>query len=97
MPIDAGASLQQALGQLGARLQQVLAVVQNHQQLAIPNGFRHGFEYRRTRLFLHAQHGGHGLRHESRIRHRGKLDEPNAVRVLVQHLDRHLQREPRLS
>jgi hypothetical protein len=45
---------------------------------------------------LDAEHRGHRLRHHPRIRERRELDEPHAIRKVVQHIGPCLQRDPRL-
>ena len=50
-----------------------------------------------ARLLRDAERFRHGLGNERRVAQRGQLDEPDAVRILVEHVAGHLQRQPRLA
>ena len=52
---------------------------------------------RRPGLLPDAERGRHRLRHEPRVGQRRQLDEPDAVGIVVEHVGRDLQRQPRLA
>src|SRR3989442_500523 len=49
------------------------------------------------RLLPHPQRGGNRLRHQGGISERCQLRQPHAVRILLQQVGGHLQREARLA
>ena len=86
------------VGQLRAGGEQVLAVVQHQQQTAWTRGVRPGSASGSCPGSSRSPSDrGHRLRHEPRIRERGELHQPDAVRIGVQQVGRHLQREARLA
>ena len=89
--------LQQLAARLGARLQEMLAVVQDDQQTAVPDRFCQRFQNGVSGLFLDSQNGCDGLRDHPGIGDRRELDQPNAVGVIVQHVGGRLQGQPRLA
>ena len=88
---------QQALRELGARLHEVLAVVEDQQQVPVPHELQQRVDDREPGLFLHAQHRRHRLRHETRIVDWSELDQPRAVGKRVEGVGRHLERQPGLA
>ncbi len=88
---------QQRRRQLGTGRDQVLAVVDDQQHLAVLRVLHQRLDDRAPRLLLHAEHRRDRLRHEPRVRHRRELDEPDAVGVVVDDLGADLQRQSRLA
>ena len=91
------AAAQQQLGELRTRIEQMLGVVQHQQQLPRSEPFGHRLHEVLARLLRDAEGFRHGLGNERRVAQRGQLDEPDAIRILVEHRARHLQRQPRLA
>ena len=88
---------QQRLGELGAGLDQMLAVVQNQQHLLGSEVVRERLGQRAARLLANAQGGGHRLWHERRIRQRRQLHQPHTVFEPFHQLARRRQSQPRLA
>jgi hypothetical protein len=78
------AAPQQRVGQLGARPDHVLAVVQQHQQAPPAHRLGHRVHDRAARLLSDAQHVGHRQGHQIRIAQRRQIGEPNPVSGAVQ-------------
>jgi hypothetical protein len=91
------ASLQQPLCQLCTCVHHMLAVIQNDEELPVAHEARQRVEHGAARLFLDAQYGRGGLRHQLRVGNRRQFDEPDAVRIVLQHDRSHLHRQPRLA
>ena len=80
-----------------APLEQVLDVVENEQQLLRSKIVAERLDHGPRRLLLDFERLCHGLRHETRIRERGELDQPHAVTKRVEQLASHLDREAGLA
>jgi hypothetical protein len=89
--------MKHGVGEARTSLQQVLAIVQQQQQLAALDSRAQGLQDRLPRRLMHAQHLGHRARHQRRIGQRGQVHEPDTVAVGGHHLSRRLQREPSLA
>ena len=93
----AGPGAQNLLGQAGARVDQVLAVVENEQRLA-RGQMRHERLQGRARCGdRHADGQRRRLRHERGVAEARQVDEPSAVGQLRQRVRRDLERQPRLA
>ena len=75
-----GAGAQHRLRHLGGALQHMLAVVQAHEHAAVPQLHRHRPKRTSDGLDEHPDRRGDGLGDVGGIRHRLKLDPPDAVR-----------------
>ncbi len=91
------ARVQQLLGPAGAGLDEVLAVVEHDQQLAMAHEVEQRVEQRTARLLVHIEHAGHHARHKHRVGDRRQLDEPHAVLVCGLHRVGHLERKTCLA
>jgi hypothetical protein len=89
-----GAAGQQTVGKPGARLDQVLAVVQHQQERLGPQKIRERVGKAPARLFAHAQNRGDRLGREGGIGQRRQIHKPDAVFVLFDPLGGRLKREP---
>ena len=89
--------LQQLSRKLSARERQMLAVVEYEQQSSILDELDQGLRHRAPEFFLDAQHRRNSLRNQPCVNKRRKLDEPHAVRILVDHVGGDLQRRTRLA
>jgi hypothetical protein len=87
------ASSEQDITQLGARQHQMLAVVQDEQQVPCAEVLGHGVEHRAARLLSHAEGGSDGQCHEGRVSDRCEVDEPHPVRIGVHKIAGESQRE----
>ncbi len=88
--LEAGARLQEPVRELGARVDQVLAVVEHDEQASVCHELRQRVERRAAGLLDHTQHRRDRLSHEAAIGDRRELDEPDAVRVIVDDVRRSL-------
>jgi hypothetical protein len=91
-----GTGAQQGLRQVGARRGEVLAVVQHQQEPPVPEGVDQRGDQRAVGLFADVERGGRRLRHESRLRERRELDEPDPIRERLHQVPRYLQCQPGL-
>jgi hypothetical protein len=91
------AGLEQGGRQLSARLQQMLAIVQHHQELSPLQGHYQRFGDGAPSLFPRSQCGGCGLGHKRRVCQRSQLYQPDPIRVLLQQLGRDPQGETGLT
>ena len=98
---DAGVVIaaQHSIGETRADLDQMLTVVQEQQQWFVmqPQRVDQRREDGTTRLLMHTQGSRDGLRHQRRVRQRGKFDQPDALRVGVHDFGGELQRQARLA
>ena len=94
---DPGARLEKLFGQVGARVHEVLAVVEDDEELAVANELDERLDHGAARLLHDAEHGRDRLGNQPCIGDRRKLDEPDAVGKFVEHVGRDLQRQPRLA
>ena len=95
---QAGAAPQQRLGQRGAGVEQVLAVVEHQQQA--PGGQRRRSACRRAAgpaARARRARAATACGHERRVGQRRQLDQPDAVRVVGRPARRRLQRQARLA
>ena len=95
--LDARTRLQQLLRELRTGVRDVLAVVEDQQELPILDMLKQCVRDPAPRLLLDPERRRHRLRHQPRIRERRELDEPYAIGKVVQHLGAHLQRDPCLA
>ncbi|HLW12350.1 MAG TPA: hypothetical protein VKU81_06600 [Casimicrobiaceae bacterium] len=89
--------LQQFRCQFRAGVDQMLAVVEDEQQLAVSampgQRLRHGA----ARFLLDPERRGHRLRHQFRVCERRKFDQPHAVGEIIKRVGRDLKRQARLA
>ena len=89
--------MQQRVGQLGACVDQVLAIIQYQQHILIAQVRGERGEQRPAGLLTHTQHGGDCLRNERRIGQWRQLDQPDSIREPRVHRRRQLQRQAGLA
>ena len=77
--------------------QEVLAVVEHHEQLLVTQVPDQRFLQTEARVRLHAEHSGDGVDDVVGVAHRRKLTQPRSVAKAWKHLCRNLEREPRLA
>ena len=94
---DVPAIPEQGVGQLGARVDDVLAVVQQQEQAPLADRLDQGVQQRAVRVRRDAEHLGHGGGDEAGVLQRGEIGEPHAVAGTVRHPGRDLEREPGLA
>ncbi len=80
-----------------AGIEQVLAVVEHQQRGLVRKIGDERIGDRSTGVLLDAERRGDDLWHEARVRDRRELDEPGAVRVVVESLGGELQRQAGLA
>ena len=88
---------QQRVGELGASVDEVLAVVQHHQQAALADRLHQRIRHRAARLQADAQHIRHRHRHQLRVAERGQVGEPHPLPSAIGQPGRHLQPQPGLA
>ena len=88
---------QQRIRELGAGVEDVLAVVQQQEQAALADRLHHRVHDGQARVLGYAQHGGDGDGGQVRVLQRGKIREPDPVARPVQELGRHLKPEAGLA
>lgn len=88
---------QQRCGQLGAGIKQVLTVVQDEQQLPIPQGVRQLFEQRAVGRFAHRGCHRYGLWNKHGVGQCGYLRVHHAVAVRISRTACQLDGEARLA
>jgi hypothetical protein len=93
---QAGRRAQQRVGQLGAGLHQVLAVVQYQQQLLISKELRKQRHRVAAPGVVDLQSVDHRVRHQCGVLQRGQLDQPHPVGDHAPKLRRHPQCQPGL-
>ena len=91
------AANEQRLRQAGARLDQMLAVVEHEQRIPIAQRLEQGVPRRADAVAAHAQRVGHVVRHELGIRKWGELHPRDSVRVLRAQAGGHLEGETGLA
>ena len=84
------------MGELGARVDEMLAVVEHDQYMRVAKGARERLSHR-PRLRADPDRGGHRAGHERGIRQRCELDQPDAIHVVLKRLARGPQRQTRLA
>ena len=89
--------MEQRLGELGAGVDQVLAVIQNEQELTIAQIFEKGVANRSLRALSDTDGGRDRLRHQIGVRERRQINQPHAVGELVHEIPREPHRQPRFS
>ena len=94
---DLRAALEQLRCKLGARLDQMFAVVENDEEPSTADVLEKCLRHRAPRFLLDAEYRRHRLRHETRIGERSELDEPHAIGEVVHDFGSNLQREARLA
>ena len=92
-----GQARSRALGQPCAGGDQVLAVVEEEQQVLGLEKGRQGLDQRLAGRLAHAKGRGDGLGHQRRVGERGQLDQPDAIRVARELGSRRLDRQPGLA
>ena len=91
------AALQESVRQLGARIDDVLAVIQQHQEVLPPDGVNEGVGRGQALVHWYAEHVGHGDRDEFRVLQGREVHEPYPVARAVQEPGCELEREPGLA
>jgi hypothetical protein len=89
------ACLQELLGEIRGRLEDVLAVVEDHQHALALRVARQRLDHRAPGILLHAQHRGERVRHALFVGHGRQLHEPHAVGEFEEQARAHLQRQAR--
>jgi hypothetical protein len=77
--------LQELLGEVGACLQHVLAVVEDHEHPLALRMARQRLDHRPPGILLHAHDRGERVRDAPLVGHGAELDEPHAVRKFEEH------------
>ena len=95
--LESGRAGQQPLAQAGARVDQVLAVVQHQQHAAMPEGLGERVEQRPAWLLVDADDGGQPGHDVLGLPQVAELDEPGAVREVARDGVEQPEREPRLA
>ena len=90
-------ALEQPLREVPSGADDVLAVVEQHEQRLGAHEVQQGVDDLSSGLFAHAKSARHLHRHQFRIADGRKLGEPDAVRKLVQQRPRRLRHQARLS
>ena len=93
----AGRLGQDRLDQVGARVEQVLAGVQDQQQPLVPQVLEQRVEGGPRVLLGQAEHARDRVRQQQRVAQAGLLDDPHAVGVVAGRLGRRAQRHPGLA
>ena len=88
--------LEERCRRVRARLDQVLTVVQDEQQVSTPQRVEKGDVRRPSGLLPHVQDRPHRGQYQSRIGQRRQLDQPDTVRVVIQEISRNLHAHPEL-
>ena len=94
---DLGRSLKQRVGQARACAHQVLAVVENEQQLVFTDVGAKRLRDRSAGLFVYAQDLRGDIRNQRRISDWREVDKPDTVRIFLQHVSPDLQGQPCLA
>ncbi len=85
-----GAGPQELLGQHGARIEEMLAVIQHQQRAPGSDEPGHRLQSRPARLVRQSQSARHHDRDQGRIRERSQIDQPDPGRKLAQYSRRDL-------
>ena len=88
---------QEILGEPGAGVGQVLAVVEHEQQLRVAQALEDVVEQVAVRAFANAEHMRDGLEDELRVEHGREIDQPGAVAEPVGVRGGDLDGQPRLA
>ena len=94
---DVRAAPEESVRQLGARIDDVLAVIQQHQEAAPPDGVDEGVGRWPALVHWYAEHVGHGDRDEFRVLQGREVHEPYSVARAIQEPRCELEREPGLA
>lgn len=94
---EVGTPAQQRLGEGGAGVYQVLAIIKDEEGVPGPEVFRKRFEERDTRRLADPEHRGNSLRHEVGIGERGELDQSDHVLEPSDHVGSHREGEAGLA
>jgi hypothetical protein len=87
----------QVINQVSACIQQVLAVVEDEQQMTVPENRCQRASHRLVGTLAHAHGGRHEMWHQARIGDGPQFDEPDAVGVALESCPSHFQRQPCLA
>jgi hypothetical protein len=90
-------SAEQSLGDLGAGVDQVLAVIQDEQEMTIAQVVAERGAGRTLRALPDTQGGRDRLRYQIGHRERRQIDQPHAIAEFVHEATRQLYRQARLS
>ena len=82
---------QQGIGQVGGRLDEVLAVVEDQQTAPRLEVRADAVQQAAVRLFTHAEHLRHFTNDQGFIANGSQVNEPNAIREIRHHMRGHLQ------
>ena len=88
---------EQRFRELSAGGNQVLAIVEEQENLAIANVVRQRFADGPVRALSNVEHRGHGLSHQARIGERRQVDDPDAVGKTIEHVRRQFQGQAGLA
>ncbi len=94
---EPGRGPQQVVGQRGAGVEEVLAVVEDHQRPALPQVLGEHARRAPAGFVVHAQRLEHGVRHERGVLQPGELDQPDAVGERAGQPGGGLHGQPRLA
>jgi hypothetical protein len=78
------------MGQLRHGFDEVLAVVQDKEQLLRADGINQRLRKRPAGQFSDTEHGGDSLWNQEGFSKRGQLDQPNAVSILFEERSGHV-------
>ena len=81
----------------GARAEDVLAVVEHHEESAVADEPQQGVRRGAARFVGQPEHAGRGDGHGVGVGHRSQVDEPDAVVVVADHAGSDMDRQPRLA
>ena len=95
--VQVGAGVQEVLDEDGARIDQMLTVVEHEQQSSRRQVVAENAGQRPSGLLPYLESSGHGLCHQGRIGQRRQLDQPDPVVEDLHQLAGRDQREPGLS
>src|SRR2546428_3277950 len=89
--------MKELLDEIRARSHEVLAVVQEEQEVSSSDGIHERGDEGPAWLLSYAERGRHLPRNERRVGDRREFDKPDAVFEIVEHVSCKLQRQSRLA
>ena len=94
---DSGNRLEQRVGESRARVDQVLAVVEDDQQRVLAQVLAQALGDGLAGVLADTQHVTRGVGNQRWVANRREVDEPHTVGIAVQHVGGDLQRKPGLA
>jgi hypothetical protein len=95
--MDARAGAVDEVGELGASVDDVLAVVEDHEDVLVPQNLEQQFDERSVRLLAKAEDAGNSRRHLRGLGSRGKVHEPDSFAAAIEQFSGDLQRQTCLA